>query len=311
MQSNTKQHQQVNIKVERDGEMRRFTLAELNFPFLEKQIRALFLTEPTAVLKIIFLDDDKDWVTIETTSELQHACELEPNLLRLRVERSAPTVTSLESSEGNEEETGRHPGRGRHQGRGIGQGRGRGMRRDTQENFQPHDKTYNRQQHLAQKLNRVTAHIGEIETMLSVGDVPEGQRRTLNWRLLRLKNKVDMVQRKKAALEEIGNLATPTPSSTLPEISTPTPTPSSPNSDDFLAAKKAFQEARKNLWTARRGDGLGHGRRGCRARAPMAFSPETELLHSNLVQAKEELKLTRQHKRHGCGYGCGRPRGGH
>jgi len=312
MQTNTKQ---VNIKVEQDGQIRRFSLSELNFPLLEKQLRTLFLAEPTAVLKISFLDDDKDWVTIQTTSELQDAVQLSPILLRLLVELSTTTVPTPEPSQRGRQHCGR--GRGRFQGRGIGKGRGRGTQRDSQQL----DHTLR----LAEKLDRLTLHIGEIEATLSGTDIPESQARTLLWRLLRLKTKVDTVQRKKTALEETSNLAISTPSGTPisePSMPSAATTPLSPNSsrDDFLAARKAVQHAKKDLWIARKNGNKQEidehlellrqakeqweeakpqrkvGRDGGRARATKAFSPETELLHTNLVQAKQELKEARQLK---------------
>jgi len=91
MQANNNNITNVHVKVEYNQEFRRFVVETISFEHLEKTLRTLLNIDPAQPVKILFLDDEKDWVLIASDSELAYAWELSASLLRLSV-KAVPAV---------------------------------------------------------------------------------------------------------------------------------------------------------------------------------------------------------------------------
>jgi len=75
----------VHVKVEYNEEYRRFVVETLSFAHLDTTLRSLLNIDAAHPIKILFLDDEKDWVLITSDAELSYAVELSASLLRLSV----------------------------------------------------------------------------------------------------------------------------------------------------------------------------------------------------------------------------------
>jgi len=89
----TTQTNVTHVKVGYNGEYRRFPLETLSFSYLEQLLRSLFEFEATTAFKILFLDDEKDWVLISTDEELAYASSLVAPTLRLTVKLPVQEAT--------------------------------------------------------------------------------------------------------------------------------------------------------------------------------------------------------------------------
>jgi len=83
------QQQKIHVKLQFNNEFRRFIIEpQTQFNDLEKQISTLL--HVTTPISIRYLDEESEWITIDTDKELLTGIELSPALLRLQV---TPTST--------------------------------------------------------------------------------------------------------------------------------------------------------------------------------------------------------------------------
>lgn len=178
----------VHIKVEYNQEYRRFQVETLSFEHLQNTLRTLLNIDPAQPVKILFLDDEKDWVLITSDSELAHAWELSPTLLRLCVKPVASPIVSIPlpvvpASTNVEEAPFSHPWRGGPcRGRG---GRGGKGRCDPSMRIQFFEK----------KIERLSEKRDALKAKLA--DMPEDKARAVSWRISHLDNKIENMKWKK------------------------------------------------------------------------------------------------------------------
>jgi len=179
----------VHVKVEYNQEYRRFVVETMSFSHIEQTLRALLNIAPTQPIRILFLDDEKDWVLVSTDEELSYAVELSASLLRLSVKPETisnfrpSAFVSVSVATSPEARTGLCGGRGGMRGRGC---RGGKMGKC--------DPTM-RIQFLDHKLARLT----ERQSALSakIPGMPEDKARALSWRLSHLEKKIETLKSKK------------------------------------------------------------------------------------------------------------------
>lgn len=171
----------------------------LSFEHLQNTLRTLLSIAPAQPVKILFLDDEKDWVLLTSDSELAHAWELSPTLLRLSVRpTNSPTLVSIPrfpvapASAPVAEETPSHPFmRGPCRGRG---GRGGKGRCDPAMRIQFLD---NKIVRLAEKREALKA---------KVAGMPEDKARAVSWRISHLDNKIENIKWKKEHFAKLAQM---------------------------------------------------------------------------------------------------------
>jgi len=85
------QQQKIHVKLQYNNEFRRFII-EPHFKFNELHEKISTLLHLTTPFSIRYLDEESEWITIETDNELLTGIELSPALLRLKIEPVTPTV---------------------------------------------------------------------------------------------------------------------------------------------------------------------------------------------------------------------------
>jgi len=85
------QQQKIHVKLQHNNEFRRFII-EPQFKFNELHEKISTLLHLTTPFSIRYLDEESEWITIETDNELLTGIELSPALLRLKIEPTTPTV---------------------------------------------------------------------------------------------------------------------------------------------------------------------------------------------------------------------------
>jgi len=191
----------VHVKVEYNQEYRRFQVETLSFEHLQNTLRTLLNIDPAQPVKILFLDDEKDWVLLTSDSELAHAWELSPTLLRLTVKPCAsPTLVSIPhlpvvpaSATVCEAAAFAHPFMrgGPCRGRGGRGGKGRcdpSMRIQFFEN----------------KLVRLTEKRDALKA--KVAGMPEDRARAVSWRISHLENKIENIKWKKEHFAKLAQM---------------------------------------------------------------------------------------------------------
>lgn len=262
-QNDNKSNINVHVKVEYNEEYRRFVVETLSFTHLEQTLRSLLNISPAQHLKILFLDDEKDWVLMESDSELGYAWELSPSLLRLSVKPATPARVALPATACTEAFA-QFPTRGCWRGRGGCHGRGgRGGRGGCD--------PATRIQFLDSKLARLT----ERQAMLNakIPGMPEDKARAVSWRLAHLENKIANIKWKKEHFQA--------------QVAEHLPQPEVTETVQDEPAKAAEPVA---AWEGR---GCG-GRRGPGRCPRWAPEPNNHPLKENLILRREELKAARQ-----------------
>jgi len=256
----------VHIKVEYNQEYRRFVVETLSFEHLEKTLRTLLNIDPTQPIKILFLDDEKDWVLITTDAELTYAAELSASLLRLSVKSVAAPSSTVSVVGVPFALPGNHP----MCHRGMRGKRGRGCRGGGMGRCDP----AMRAQFLDNKLARLTERHAMLKEKL-VG-MPEDQERALSYRLSHLENKIENVKWKK---EKFAQHLAEQPLSEATEVKEETET-AAPATEPVVC------------W-----EGRGRGCRGGRGRGGHKWMCEGADTHPGfeaLLTSKAELKAARQ-----------------
>lgn len=182
-QQNNETALNVHIKVEYNEEYRRFVVETLSFAHLDKTLRTLLNIDPAQAIRILFLDDEKDWVLITSDDELTYAWELSASLLRLSVR---PEALAIPSSGFRPTEAAPAAALRGMRGRGC---RGGMARADPA----------TRIQFFETKIARLT----ERHTALCAKRVslPEDKARALSWRIAHLENKIEIIKAKKDSLQ--------------------------------------------------------------------------------------------------------------
>jgi len=254
----------VHVKVEYNQEYRRFVVETMSFEHLNQTLRALLNIVATQPIKILFLDDEKDWVLVTTDEELSYAVELSASLLRLSVKLDTvpirpPSFVSVSVAAAPEIPP-FFGGRGGMRGRGCRGGRGKAdpaMRIQFFEN----------------KLARLTERHAALSA--KIPEMPEDKARALSWRLSHLEKKIETIKAKK---EHFASLAAEQPlvQETDGEVKQePTAAPEEPVG-----------------WGCR--GRRGGGRCGGRGQKWMSEGAETDPLFQTLQTKRAELKAARQ-----------------
>jgi len=278
MQANNNNNKtNVHVKVEYNQEYRRFVVETLSFEHLEKTLRSLLNIDSAQPLKILFLDDEKDWVLLASDSELLYASELSAgSLLRLSVKALPAPVMPVFVN--HHEVFTHHPyhshaharGRGCH-GRATGpcRGGGRGgMRCDPAI----------RVQFMDSKLARLTERHATLSAKLP--EMPEERARALAWRISHLENKIEKIKFKKESFA--AHLAEH-------PAKEESQTPAEKVTEELAAAP---EEPAYPCWGGR-GRGCRRGGRGGCQRW-MGEGAETHPLFETVMAKKVELKTARQ-----------------
>jgi hypothetical protein len=188
----------VHVKVEYNQEYRRFVVETLSFANLDNTLRALLNITPTQPIKILFLDDEKDWVLVSSDEELTYAVELSASLLRLSVRPETVLKNFRLSSVINVSVADATPAEAPFCGRGRGGMRGRGCRAGKV--GCKADPTM-RMQFLDNKLARLTERHAALSAKLP--GMPEDKARALTWRLSHMEKKIETIKAKKAMFAAI------------------------------------------------------------------------------------------------------------
>jgi len=272
MQANNNNNKtNVHVKVEYNQEYRRFVVETLSFENLEKNLRTLLNIDSAQPIKILFLDDEKDWVLLASDSELAYAWELSASLLRLSV-KSLPAPVLAPIFVNHPEVFTHHPfhharGRGCH-GRGAGCRAGRvGCRNRGDPTMQ--------MQFIENKLARLTERHAALTAKLP--EMPEERARALAWRISHLENKIEKIQWKKESFA-----AAP-----LAEQLPVEETPAEKVTEEPAAAS---EEPAPPCWGGR---GRGCRRGGCHNKR-MGEGAETHPQFEAVMAKKVELKTARQ-----------------
>jgi len=89
------QQQNIRVKLQHNTEYRRF-LIEPQFKFNDLKDNISKLLHLTTPFSICYLDEESEWITIDSDSELLTGIELSPALLRLKIEViQAPTPSTI------------------------------------------------------------------------------------------------------------------------------------------------------------------------------------------------------------------------
>jgi len=201
---NLTNNQSVHFKVVLDNEFRRFSLDKLNFTLLEQTIRAVYSLPEDNVLKICFVDDEKDLVLMTSDDEMTYALELTGQPVRLSVtivngpadSTSVPRCGYCDSSA---------PCRGRG---GWGRGRGREEWKEERRKWKEEKEKLSPSDRLNRKTERISERIKHFESVLQTADLPANRQRCLNWRVEKLNAKLEKIKEKQTLIAD-ADLKTP------------------------------------------------------------------------------------------------------
>jgi len=172
--------QTLHFKVEHNNEFRRFFLNNPTFADVEKTLKTLYSIPEASSIKIKFLDDEKDWVSLSTDQELQYAVELaeRPMRLSLNVISATPAFPGVPSH---------------WEGKGKWGHRGKcGKWKDGD------DVSLSMEERMARKSTRLSSRITQLEAKLAKEDLPSDRTRVLTWRLSILREKLAHTQARQA-----------------------------------------------------------------------------------------------------------------
>jgi len=257
----------IHIKAEFNLEFRRFEMKESTFAHLAEHLLSTFKIDTSCPVKILFMDDEKDLVLIDSDAGLSYAIKLSPSFLRLSVQ-----VGSQQVEDAQERGT---RGRGGRRGRGNGK---LGRKEDS-----------TKEDRLQFKINLWTSRVETLQTKLSVPDLPDETVQALTGRKNYLLNKIENARRKQQNLPPT-TLAENNVVETSPETPHPEPTETQP-------ATPFTGRGRGGRGRGGRGRG-GRGRRGrggCHGgddecQMAFRFTPEGQQLWELLQNCKQELK---------------------
>jgi len=259
-QQNNETALNVHIKVEYNQEYRRFVVETLSFEHLEKTLRTLLNIDPAQAIRILFLDDEKDWVLITSDDELTYAWELSASLLRLSVRptEKTPIHFTIPTPVTFCTEAPAPRWRGMRGGRGCRGGKGRA---------DPATRVQFFETKLARLTERHTALCSKRATL------PEEKARALSWRISHLENKIENIKAKKEALlteeqpqQEVTEIVKEEPGATIEPV----------------------------VWGGRGRGGCRRGGRGGGCQRWRDESAEVHPLMADVWERKVELKTARQ-----------------
>jgi len=259
----------IHVKAEFNKEFRRFEMKETTFSLLVDHLRATFKLD--GPIKVLFLDDEKDLILIDSDADFAYAASLSGPLLRLTVE-----IASQENAEAKQDEADCWRKRGRGRGRGRGGKRGSGKWKNEGE--------ITREQKLELKIAHMTSRVEILQSKLNTPDLPAEKVRALSWRHTNLLNKIENVKRKQAALQ----------------------TPAVTHTEEIAGEETPKETQIETVEPETRHRGRGRGCRGGRGRgrgAPSGpddclkgfkSSPEGEQLWEAVQKCKQEFKEVRR-----------------
>jgi len=189
MQQQQSNNVNVHVKVEYNQEYRRFVVETLSFESLNQTLRTLLEIASAQPIKILFLDDEKDWVLVSNDEELSYAVELSASLLRLSVKPE--TVINVRPSSFVSVSVAATPEVRSSPCGGRGGMRGRGCQRGRMGKCDP----AMRIQFLENKLARLTERHSALSAKLP--GMEEDKARALSWRLSHLEKKIETLKAKK------------------------------------------------------------------------------------------------------------------
>jgi len=203
---NLTNNQSVHFKVVLNNEFRRFSLEKLSFPLLEQTIRVVYSLPEDNILKISFVDDEKDLVLMSTDDELTYALELTGQPVRLSVNIVNGPADSTPGPRCGYYSSLPCRGRG-----GWGRGRGGWGREEWKEErrkWKEEREKLSPKERLDRKTERISERIKQVESVLQTADLHANRQRCLNWRLEKLNEKLERVKEKHTLLAE-SSLKTP------------------------------------------------------------------------------------------------------
>jgi len=103
----SKQQQSIHCKVIYYNEIRRFVFTGQNYIALKETISKLFSINSDFVIK--YLDDEAEYITLESQNDLMTALDITPNLLKLKVGTPDAPSTHWESKKKNRRNNKHHP----------------------------------------------------------------------------------------------------------------------------------------------------------------------------------------------------------
>jgi len=90
----------INVKVNRNADLRRFVITEVSLPLLDSKLRSLFSIPQETSFGLFYADDEGDFITIASEDELKHAVDLSRGLLRLELADKGPSGEVVFSKRG-------------------------------------------------------------------------------------------------------------------------------------------------------------------------------------------------------------------
>jgi len=170
----------LQCKVQHAGEFRRFSLNYCSVASLAETIRSFFQLPISTILKLRYLDNEKDWIAFTTDTELQYAIEITESPLRISfliVSPNEPTPSSTVQSVAAVLQS-EVPCLTSF---GCGRGRGRGGRGNA----------LTKEERLALKRERISGRIRMFEEKLADPSLNADRTRTMTWKLSKLREKLE------------------------------------------------------------------------------------------------------------------------
>jgi len=172
MQTTNETKKVIHIKAELNGEFRRFSLDKTDFTHLLETIISVYSLPCDEKLRISFVDDEKDLVTISSDAELLYAVDLcQP--LRLTVTKISEAVLhhTPEADDGQRGKWAQKPG----------------WKNDKRwKDF--HSPT--NEEKIQSKITYLSERVLHVESLLASGELPAHRERTLTWKLEKLRDKL-------------------------------------------------------------------------------------------------------------------------
>jgi hypothetical protein len=191
---------EIHIKAVLDNEFRRFALNPPTYNNLTTTLRSLFHID--RYFKIMFKDDENDWVLLTSDQELLHANELAGSPLRLQIQIDHGRVPPAPRAFPNRR-AGRAMGRARCGGRACWKVGGS-------------PNLTNKEERLALKSTRLASRISVLEAKLKEGSLNADREQTIRWKLVLLRNKLDVVKSIQQVPQEAKENKSPATTETVP-----------------------------------------------------------------------------------------------
>jgi hypothetical protein len=193
---------EIHIKAVLDNEFRRFALNPPTCNNLTTTLRSLFHIDK--YFKIMFKDDENDWVLLTSDQELLHANELAGSPLRLQIQVDHSRVPPAPHV---------FPNRCRG-GKAMGKAARCGGRGCWKVGGSPN--LANKGERLALKSTRLASRISMLEAKLKEGSLNADREQTIRWKLVLLRNKLDVVKSIQQVPQEVNEIKSPAPTETVP-----------------------------------------------------------------------------------------------